>query len=110
MGQHIDACKLCIAVFPVATVVSSSDGNRSDNNDGSVSVAVFIGTVVGTLLLNIFIIIMIVMILYWRNRKSRRADDKDAQSSSTNYPQQHAHNNPGQSDQCDSTGSNVLSK
>ena len=63
------------------------------------SVAVVIGAVVGTLLLTIIIIIiMIVMIVCRRRKKSRRADDKNVQLSLADHPQQHAHNNSGQSD------------
>ena len=65
------------------------------------SVAV-IGPIVGTLLLTIvIIIIMIVMIVCMRRKtKSRRADhgDKNVQLSSADLPQQHSHNNSGQSD------------
>ena len=89
MEQYVDPWKSCFAISPLATVVSS-DGNGSDNDDGSVSVAVFIGTVVGTLLLTIVIIIMmIVMILCWRSRKSWKADDKNVQLPSADFPQQH---------------------
>ena len=70
------------------------------SSDDSVSVAVIIGAVVGTLLLTIviIIIIMIVMIVCRRRKKSRRADDKNFQLSSADLPQQHMHNNSGQSD------------
>ena len=44
-------CKSCIVVSLVVTVISSIDGNTSDNDDGSVSVAAIVGAVVGILLL-----------------------------------------------------------
>ena len=64
------------------------------------SVAVIIGAVVGTLLLTIviIIIIIIVMIVCRRRMKSKRADDKNVQPPSVDLPQQHTHNNSGQSD------------
>ena len=77
-------------LFGHYTVVSSSD-------DDSVSVAVIIGAVVGTLLLTI-VIIMIVMIVCRRRKESRRANDKNVQLSLADLPQQHTHNNSGQSD------------
>ena len=54
----------------------------------------------GTLLLVIviIIIIMIVMKVCWKRMKSWRADDKNVQLSLANLPQQHTHNNSGQSD------------
>ena len=67
------------------------------------SVAVFSGAVVGTLLLSIIIIIIIlvvIMILCRRKKKSRRLyniDDKDVQLSSSHLPQQHDDNTSGQS-------------
>ena len=60
-----------------------------------------IGPVVGTLLLTIVIIIimMIVMIVCRRRKKSGRADaDQNVQLSLADFPQQHTHNNSGQSD------------
>ena len=63
-------------------------------------VAVIIGAVVGTLLLTIviIIIIMIVIIVCSRRKKSKRADDKNVQLSSSDFPQRHTHSNSGQSD------------
>ena len=63
------------------------------------SVAVIIGAVAGTLLLTIVIIIIIMIaMMVCRRMKSRRADDKNVQLSSVRLPQQHSHNNSGQSE------------
>ena len=83
-----------INLVTIATVVSSSD------DDNSVSAAVIIGAVVGTLLLTIVIIIIIMIaIIVCRGRKeSRRTNGKNFQLSLADLPQQHTHNNSGQSD------------